>query len=63
MFLPYVRIFPMHLMIVAGSQYTGNTTVALVTFLLLKTAADVAMHVIEHAIARSAAKRSAGRLP
>lgn len=63
MFFPYVRILPMHLMIAAWSQFAGNTTVTLVIFLLLKTAADVAMHVIEHAMARSAAQRAAGRLP
>jgi len=63
MFFPYVRIVPMHLMIVVGSSFMGNNTVALLAFLLLKTAADVAMHVIEHAMARAAARRAVRRLP
>ena len=63
MFFPYLRIIPMHLMIVAGSRFMGNSTLALLIFLLLKTAADVAMHVIEHAMARSAAQRAKDRLP
>lgn len=52
MFYPYVRIIPMHIMIVLGSRFLGDNTLALVMFLLLKTAADVAMHIIEHAMAR-----------
>jgi hypothetical protein len=63
MFYPYVRIIPMHLMIVSGSQFMGDSRVALLIFLLLKTAADVAMHVIEHAMARSAARRAREQLP
>jgi hypothetical protein len=53
----------MHLMIVIGGNFLGNTTVALIFFLSLKTAADVAMHVIEHAMARGDAKRARRRLP
>lgn len=52
MFFPYIRIIPMHLMIVAGSSFAGGSQGALLVFLLLKTAADVAMHVIGHAMAR-----------
>jgi hypothetical protein len=63
MAFPYVRIIPMHLMIVIGGNFLGNTTVALIFFLSLKTAADVAMHVIEHAMARGDAKRARRRLP
>ena len=63
MFFPYVRIVPMHLMIVAGGLFSGGSQVALLAFLLLKTAADVAMHVIEHAMALSAVKRAKERLP
>lgn len=62
MFFPYVRIIPMHLMIVAGWEFAGDTVVGLLIFLLLKTAADVAMHVIEHAMARGAAPRAEDRL-
>jgi len=63
MFFPYIRIIPMHLMIIAGATFFGGSTGALIAFLLLKTAADVAMHVIEHAMARSAARRATRRLP
>ena len=63
MAFPYVRISPMHLMIVIGSNFLGNNSIALVFFLLLKTAADVASHIIEHAMARGAAKRARRRLP
>jgi len=45
MFFPYARIIPMHLMI-GFAAATGQA--ALLPFLLLKTAADVIMHVIEH---------------
>jgi hypothetical protein len=53
MFLPYLRILPMHLTIILGglaSRDGGAWT--LVLFTLLKTAADVAMHVAEQAIFR-----------
>lgn len=48
MFFPYVRIIPMHIMILMGSHFAGDSTARLVMFLVLKTLADVAMHVIEH---------------
>jgi hypothetical protein len=63
MFFPYIRIIPMHLMIVAGVTVFGGSTGALIAFLLLKTAADVAMHVIGHAMARGDARRATRRLP
>ncbi|MGD2112155.1 MAG: DUF6498-containing protein [Gammaproteobacteria bacterium] len=62
MFFPYVRIIPMHLTILPGGVYAGSNGPALVLFLLLKTAADVAMHVIEHAMIQGA-RRTARRLP
>jgi Family of unknown function (DUF6498) len=58
MFFPYVRIFPMHLMILLGSHFVGNNTAELVLFLLLKTAADVAMHVLEHSLTWSGGART-----
>lgn len=58
MFFPYIRIIPMHLTFVAGMAAFGRSTGALIAFLLLKTAADVAMHVIEHAMARGDARRT-----
>ena len=51
MFFPYLRIIPMHLTILFGGFLGGHGTFSLLFFLLLKTAADVAMHVIEHAMA------------
>ncbi|MDX2456862.1 MAG: DUF6498-containing protein [Gammaproteobacteria bacterium] len=63
MFFPYIRIIPMHLMIVAGVSALGGSAGALIVFLLLKTAADVAMHVVEHAMARAAAHRATRHLP
>lgn len=47
MFRPYARIIPMHLIIVSGAFFAG-TGFALVFFLVLKTIADVVMHVLEH---------------
>lgn len=46
MFTPYARIVPMHLTIVGGAFLAGGFGV--VVFGLLKTAADVVMHVVEH---------------
>jgi hypothetical protein len=43
----------------AGRRGPGDRSVV---FLLLKTAVDVAMHVIGHAMARAAARRARGRL-
>ena len=47
MFFPYIRIIPMHIFIVFGALAAGPTF-GLVFFLILKTLADEAMHVIEH---------------
>lgn len=47
MFLPYARIFPMHLTIIFGGLFFGGTW-AFAMFGALKVAADVAMHTIEH---------------
>ena len=53
LFFPYARILPMHLTIMFGgslmnSGWTG-AQVALIFFLLLKTVADIMMHMMEHA--------------
>jgi hypothetical protein len=45
MFFPYARIIPMHLIIMFGLFLGG---VAIVLFLILKTIADLIMHVLEH---------------
>ena len=53
MFLPYLRVIPMHLTIIFGGVVLGGGgTWALLLFTLLKTASDVAMHYAEHAILR-----------
>jgi hypothetical protein len=44
MFLPYIRIFPLHIFIVIGA-FTGSV----VFFLILKTGADLLMHQLTHA--------------
>lgn len=48
MFYPYVRIIPMHLTIIFGYQFGGG----LLLFLVLKTFADVIMHIVEHNVLR-----------
>jgi len=47
MFLPYARILPMHLTILLGIPLGGG---ALWVFALLKTAADLLMHHVEHRV-------------
>lgn len=48
---PYLRIIPMHLMIVFGLYTSGG----LLIFLVLKTIADIVMHIIEHRAFRTGA--------
>jgi hypothetical protein len=48
MFVPYLRIVPMHLTIVFGIS-RAHSTIGLLFFGGLKTAADMAMHYVEHA--------------
>jgi hypothetical protein len=55
MFWPYARIVPMHLGIVFGFFFIQNSA-GLILFLILKTIADVIMHVVEHAHFRRKAK-------
>jgi len=57
MFLPYARVIPMHLCVgfAAGATEGGEAASgALAFFLLLKTVADVIMHVVEHHLYRRA---------
>jgi hypothetical protein len=61
MFFPYVRIIPMNLVILLGSSIAGDDPVALVLLLMLKTGADLAMHVIGHIIASSDVRRASTR--
>ena len=46
MFYPYARILPMHLTLILGVFLGGP----LLLFLLLKTLADVIMHIVEHRV-------------
>jgi hypothetical protein len=48
MMTPYLRIVPMHLTILSGGLIT-HARAGLLLFGALKTTADVAMHVVEHA--------------
>jgi hypothetical protein len=53
MFLPYLRVIPMHLTILFGGiVFGGGGTWALLLFSALKTASDVAMHYAEHVVLR-----------
>jgi len=54
MFLPYARVVPMHLCIGLAAATGAAAVGALVFFLLLKTLADVVMHVVEHRLYRKA---------
>jgi len=47
MFLPYARILPMHFTIILGIPLGGG---ALWIFVVLKTAADLIMHHVEHRV-------------
>ena len=52
MFFPYARVVPMHLLIGMAASLGSDSVTALLIFLLLKTGADVIMHMVEHADAR-----------
>ena len=54
MMLPYLRIVPMHLTIIFGGAFAGGSANAFVLtlFVILKTAADLAMHYAEHRVLR-----------
>jgi len=52
MFLPYLRVIPMHLVLGIAASIGVRSLWSLLFFLLLKTIADVLMHVTEHAINR-----------
>lgn len=55
MFLPYLRVLPMHVMIIVGIGVLGGGVLSVLLFGVLKTAADCAMHVAEHRILARAA--------
>ncbi len=58
MFIPYCRIVPMHLTIIFGGAM-AKSQLALLFFLVLKSAADQLMHHVEHAMMRKSLR--AGR--
>lgn len=62
MFVPYLRIIPMHFTIILGMGFLQGSTLALWLFVALKTAADLAMHKAEHHLMRqsSAAPQRGG---
>lgn len=45
MFIPYIRIIPMHIIIIFGTILGAGS---LLIFLILKTIADMAMHTVKH---------------
>lgn len=49
LFYPYMRVLPMHFIILAGTFLGGGT---ITVFMLMKTAADAGMHIAEHALFR-----------
>lgn len=51
MFLPYLRIIPMHLKIIIGGTISSGGWI-LIVFMSLKTGADYLMHIAEHRIMR-----------
>ena len=51
MFLPYARVVPMHLVIIAGAGFIGGSSkIVLIGFAALKTGADLLMHHVEHRV-------------
>lgn len=55
LFYPYIRILPMHMTIIFGAvvtAFTHGAAVMLVIFMVMKTAADAGMHVMEHRMFR-----------
>lgn len=51
MFQPYLRIIPMHLIIILGAMFENQTK--LIFFLSLKTLADLIFHILKHKTNRS----------
>lgn len=59
MFLPYLRIVPMHLIIFIGGSF-GDSATTLLSFMALKTLADLGMQAAEVGLQRSGRKAVAG---
>jgi hypothetical protein len=54
MFAPYVRVLPMHLVIIFGIGFAGGGGFAMLLFGVLKTLADLAAHAIEQRLVAGA---------
>ena len=50
LFLPYLRVIPMHFTILIGGAVAGTGLTTLLLFIVLKTLADLGMHKAEHAM-------------
>lgn len=50
LFLPYLRVIPMHITILVGGAVAGQATATILLFVVMKTTADVLMHKAEHAM-------------
>ena len=50
MFIPYLRVVPMHLVVIFGAISFTNSLLGLLIFSVLKTISDVLMHIVEHRI-------------
>ena len=59
MFLPYLRVIPMHLIILASAAL-GSGVLMTLWFTVLKTASDLAMDHADRRLAENAAKRARG---
>src|SRR5262245_10597559 len=60
MFLPYLRILPMHFTIILGQSIGGNGALTVLLFSALKTGADLGMHYANHAVLQKAKAAEAG---
>jgi hypothetical protein len=60
MFMPYLRIFPMHLTIILGHAIGGNGPATVLLFSALKTGADLGMHYANHAALQRSKTAAAG---
>lgn len=58
-FYPYLRIIPMHLTILWGTQMGGG---AMLFFMLIKTVADAGMHIVEHNLFRQPARKTTPKI-
>ncbi|MFN3984641.1 MAG: DUF6498-containing protein [Rhodocyclaceae bacterium] len=60
MFLPYLRVLPMHLGVIFAGAFDGGTS-ALILFVALKTLGDLGLDRADRAIAEKGAREAAAR--